>query len=68
MTPMTMINNARPKTRPFDPTTYRKSDASIAAYMAEALATSDPAFIADAPGFIARARGMTGRQPGRPVT
>jgi probable addiction module antidote protein len=32
---------------------------SLAAYMSEALATEDPAFIADALGVVARARGMS---------
>lgn len=47
------------QTRPFDPANYLDSDESRAAYMTEALATNDPAFIADALGIIARARGMS---------
>jgi len=47
------------QTRPFDPANYLDSDEARAAYMTEALATNDPAFIADALGVIARARGMS---------
>lgn len=47
------------KTRPFDPAEYLDDAESIAAYLDEALATADPAFIADALGVVARARGMT---------
>jgi probable addiction module antidote protein len=46
------------ETRLFDPATYLDSDEARAAYMTEALETSDPAFIADALGVIARARGL----------
>jgi probable addiction module antidote protein len=46
-------------TRPFDPATYLTSPEAITAYLAEALATNDPAFVADALGVVARARGMT---------
>ena len=47
------------QTKPFDPANYLDSDAARAAYMTEALATNDPAFIADALGVVARARGMS---------
>jgi probable addiction module antidote protein len=47
------------QTKPFDPANYLDSDDARAAYMTEALATNDPAFIADALGVVARARGMT---------
>jgi probable addiction module antidote protein len=47
------------KTRSFDPAEYLDDDAAIAAYIDEALAMGDPAFIADALGVVARARGMT---------
>jgi probable addiction module antidote protein len=47
------------KTRPYDSAAYLKDAAAIAAYMSEALATNDPAFIRKAMGTIARARGMT---------
>ena len=47
------------QTRTFDPANYLDNDEARAAYMTEALATNDPAFIADALGVIARARGMS---------
>jgi len=47
------------KTRPFDPAEYLDSDAAMAAYMTEALATGDPSFVVDAFGVVARARRMT---------
>lgn len=47
------------KTRPFDPAEYLDSSETLAVYMSEALATEDPAFIADALGIVARARGMS---------
>jgi probable addiction module antidote protein len=47
------------KTQPFDPAAYLDDADSLAAYMSEALATEDPAFIADALGVVARARGMS---------
>jgi probable addiction module antidote protein len=47
------------RTKPFDPANYLDNDAARAAYMTEALATNDPAFIADALGVVARARGMS---------
>ena len=47
------------KTQPFDPSAYLDDAESLAAYMNEALATEDPAFIADALGVVARARGMS---------
>jgi len=46
-------------TKQFDPANYFDTDEARAAYMTEALATDDPAFIADALGVIARARGMS---------
>jgi probable addiction module antidote protein len=46
-------------TQPFDPAAYLDDAESLAAYMSEALATEDPAFIADALGVVARARGMS---------
>lgn len=48
------------KTRPYDSAAYLKDAAAIAAYMSDALATNDPAFIRKAMGTVARARGMTG--------
>jgi probable addiction module antidote protein len=50
---------ARKKTIRFDSAEYLDSDEAIAAYMEEALAMDDPAFIAQALGTIARARGMS---------
>jgi probable addiction module antidote protein len=47
------------KTRPYDSAAYLKDGAAIAAYMSEALATNDPAFIRKAMGTVARARGMS---------
>lgn len=47
------------KTRQFDPATYLDSGEAIAAYLSEAVASNDPAFIADSLGVVARARGMT---------
>jgi probable addiction module antidote protein len=47
------------QTKPFDPANYLDTNEARAAYMTEALATNDPAFIADALGVIARARGMS---------
>ena len=46
------------KTTRYDSADYLDSDAAVNAYMEEALATEDPAFIAHALGTIARARGM----------
>ncbi len=47
------------KTRPFDPAIYLDSSEAIATYMAEALDTGDPAFVADALGVVARAKGVS---------
>lgn len=47
------------RTKPFDPADYLDNDEACAEYMTEALATNDPAFIADALGVVARARGMS---------
>lgn len=46
-------------TQPFDPAVYVETPEAAAAYLDEALATSDAAFIADALGVLARAKGMT---------
>ena len=46
------------KTTAFDSAAYLDSDEAISAYVEEALATEDPAFIAKALGAVARARGM----------
>lgn len=47
------------RTRPYDSAAYLKDAGAIAAYMSEALATNDPAFIRKAVGTVARARGMS---------
>src|SRR5271163_3193887 len=47
------------KTYPYDSATYLNSKEAVQAYMEEAVATHDPAFIAEALGTIARARGMS---------
>ena len=46
------------KTTVFDPAAYLDSEEAIGAYVEEAFATEDPAFIATALGTVARARGM----------
>jgi probable addiction module antidote protein len=46
------------KTTAFDSAEYLDSNEAISAYVEEALATEDPAFIAKALGTVARARGM----------
>jgi probable addiction module antidote protein len=46
-------------TTAFDASEYLDSPEAMSAYMDEALATDDPAFIAHALGTVARARGMT---------
>ncbi|PVM90577.1 addiction module antidote protein [Caulobacter endophyticus] len=47
------------ETQPFDPAVYVETPEAAAAYLDEALATGDAAFIADALGVLARAKGMT---------
>ena len=47
------------KTTRFDSAAYLDSAEAIGAYLEEALATGDPAFIAQALGMVARTRGMT---------
>lgn len=46
------------KTQPFDAAEHLDDEETIAAYVEEALATGDPAFVAHALGVVARARGM----------
>lgn len=46
-------------TQLFDPAVYVETPEAAAAYLDEALATNDAAFIADALGVLARAKGMT---------
>ena len=47
------------KTTRFDSAEYLDSDEAVSAYLEEALAADDPAFIVQALGTIARARGMS---------
>jgi probable addiction module antidote protein len=47
------------KTTRFDSAEYLDSDEAIGAFIEEALATDDPAFITQALGTVARARGMS---------
>lgn len=47
------------KTLPFDAALYLKTRASQAELLADALATGDAAYVAQALGVVARARGMT---------
>jgi probable addiction module antidote protein len=47
------------KTEPFDAAAYLDNDNVVAAYIDEALATGDPAFITKCLGDVARARSMT---------
>lgn len=47
------------KTKRFDPATCLENAEAVAAYIAGALETEDPAFVADALGVIARSQGMT---------
>jgi probable addiction module antidote protein len=47
------------KTRRFDPAEFLDDEEAIAEYLTAALATNDPAFVADALGVVARAKGMT---------
>ena len=44
--------------KPFDPADYLDDDIAMVEYLACALETSDPKFIADALGVVARAKGM----------
>lgn len=46
-------------TRPFDVARYLDNDEAIAAYLDEAMASGDAAFIVEAIGTVARARGMS---------
>lgn len=48
----------KPKTTAFDAAEYLENDEAISAYLEDALATEDPAFISHALGTVARARGM----------
>ncbi|HEY4251479.1 MAG TPA: hypothetical protein VGM87_09765 [Roseomonas sp.] len=49
------------KTVPFDPAEFLKTEEAQAAYLDEAFATGDVAFIADALGVLARARSMNAK-------
>ena len=50
---------SKSQTRPFDAAEYLDTPERIAAYVEEALATDDTAFIAHALGVVAKARGMS---------
>lgn len=50
---------AKKKTIRFDSATYLDSAEAVGAYLEEALASDDPAFVAHALGTVARARGMS---------
>ena len=43
----------------FDPAEYLSNPENIATFMADALETGDPAYVAKAMGVVARAKGMT---------
>lgn len=45
------------KTKPYDPADFLTDNETIAAYLTEALDSSDPRYIAKALGAVARARG-----------
>lgn len=47
------------KTTKFDPAAYLKTEEEMAAFLSEAFAIGDAAFVADAIGVIARAKGMS---------
>jgi len=47
------------KTVPFDPVEFLKTPEDVAAYLEEAFASGDPAFVASALGDAARAQGMS---------
>ena len=51
-------NDMAVKLTTYDPAEDLASDAAIATFMAEALATRDPGYIAHALGVVARAKGM----------
>lgn len=46
------------RTRRFDPEEYLTTDEATAEYISAALATGDPAFIADSLGIVVRAKSM----------
>jgi probable addiction module antidote protein len=54
-----MAKRKKIKTSPFDSAEYLNNEKAISAYLEEALASNDPAFIAKAIGTVARARGMS---------
>jgi probable addiction module antidote protein len=53
------MSMARVKTVPFDAAEFLGDEEAQAAYLDEAFAIGDPAFIAKSIGVVARARGMT---------
>jgi probable addiction module antidote protein len=52
------MKRKKTKTTRYDSVEYLESNEAIRAYMEEAIASDDPAFIAQALGTIARVRGM----------
>lgn len=56
--PASFSEESRTKTAPFDPADYLDTEDARGAYLAEALATGDPAFIADSQDVVTRARAM----------
>jgi probable addiction module antidote protein len=50
---------AKTKTIPFDAAEFLDTEEAQAAYLEEAFATADPAFVTRSLGVVARARGMT---------
>ena len=52
------MTKKKTKITTYDSAEFLTSDIAITTYMEEALATHDPAFIANALGTVARARGM----------
>ncbi len=49
---------AKPSTRPFDAASYLTTEASIAAFVTDAMESGDPAVLQNALNIAARARGM----------
>ena len=53
------VAKKKKKLLPFDSSTFLDSQETVEAYLVEALASNDPAFIAHAIGQVAKAKGMT---------
>jgi probable addiction module antidote protein len=56
---MTDMASKPKKSKPYDPAKYLDSDAAVAEYITEALATGDVELVSHAIGVAAKARGMT---------